>query len=152
MASWRSAEGTTAARYLFLHNIDTLGADVDPVLLGSHIQSGAGLTFEVIRRRLEDRGGGLARLNGRVRLVEGLAMPREEAEFSLSYYNSNSCWIDLEQLLTVFGLSRGELNNEEKVSAAIRSHGCEDANVHHIERCEKTMGPWAGGCLSGCAI
>ena len=112
---------TPRLRYLFLHNIDTLGADVDPVLLGSHIQSGAGLTFEVIRRRLEDRGGGLARLNGRVRLVEGLAMPREEAEFSLSYYNSNSCWIDLEQLLTVFGLSRGELNNEEKVSAAIRS-------------------------------
>jgi len=67
-------------KYLLLHNIDTLGADVDAALLGLHIQSEACLTFEVITRRLEDRGGGLTRVNGRVRLVEGLAMPREEAE------------------------------------------------------------------------
>ncbi|MDE0837121.1 MAG: UTP--glucose-1-phosphate uridylyltransferase, partial [Akkermansiaceae bacterium] len=53
---------------LFLHNIDTLGADLDPTLLGAHLQSGATMTFEVISRRLEDRGGGLARVNGQVRL------------------------------------------------------------------------------------
>ena len=108
-------------KYLLLHNIDTLGADVDPTLLGWHIQSGAGLTFEVITRRLEDRGGGLARVNGRVRLVEGLAMPREEAEFGLSYYNSNTCWIDLDQLLGAFALSRAELADQAKVGVAIRS-------------------------------
>ena len=34
------------------------------------------MSFEVIPRRLEDRGGGLARVNGRVRLLEGLAQPR----------------------------------------------------------------------------
>ena len=108
-------------KYLLLHNIDTLGADVDPALLGSHIQSGACLTFEVITRRLEDRGGGLARVNGRVRLVEGLAMPREEAEFALSYYNSNTCWIDLDKLLAAFALNRADLNDADKVTAAIRS-------------------------------
>jgi hypothetical protein len=107
-------------RYLLLHNIDTLGADADPALLGSHIRSGAGLTFEVITRRLEDRGGGLARVNGALRLVEGLAMPREEAEFGLTYYNSNSCWIDLEALLPLFGLTRTELSDEAKVTAGIR--------------------------------
>ena len=37
----------------------------------------------MIRRRIDDRGGGLARVDGRVRLVEGLAMPREEDEFGL---------------------------------------------------------------------
>jgi hypothetical protein len=108
-------------KYLLLHNIDTLGADVDPALLGGHIRSGAGLTFEVITRRLEDRGGGLARVNGRVRLVEGLAMPREETEFALSYYNSNTCWIDLDKLLAAFALTRADLNNGEKVTAAIRT-------------------------------
>jgi hypothetical protein len=108
-------------KYLLLHNIDTLGADVDPALLGHHIQSGACLTFEVITRRLEDRGGGLARVNGRVRLVEGLAMPREEAEFALSYYNSNTCWINLDKLLSAFGLTRPDLGDEAKVAAAIRN-------------------------------
>ena len=107
-------------RHLLLHNIDTLGADVDPTLLGLHLMSGAALTFEVISRRLEDRGGGLARVNGRIRLVEGLAMPREEAEFALTYYNSNTCWIDVDKLLGVFGLARTDLADEAKVSESIR--------------------------------
>ena len=107
-------------KYLLLHNIDTVGADADPVLLGRHIRSGACLTFEVITRRLEDRGGGLARVDGRVRLVEGLAMPREETEFALTYYNSNTCWIELDKLLAAFSLTRADLANEAKVAAAIR--------------------------------
>jgi hypothetical protein len=105
-------------RYLVLHNIDTLGADVDPALLGLHIESGACLTFEVITKRIEDRGGGLARVNGRVRLVEGLAMPREEVEFGLSYYNSNTCWIDLDKLLTAFGLTRKDILAATQASSA----------------------------------
>ena len=107
---------------LFLHNIDTLGADLDPTLLGAHLQSGATLTFEVISRRLEDRGGGLARVNGQVRLVEGLAMPNEEDEFALSYYNTLSCWIDIDKLLARLDLTREDLlaEDEMKITAAIR--------------------------------
>jgi hypothetical protein len=108
-------------KYLMLHNIDTLGADPDPALLGLHIHSGACLTFEMITRRIEDRGGGLARVNGRVRIVEGLAMPREELEFELSYYNSLTTWIDVDQLLAAFGLSRADLGNEHKVAESIRA-------------------------------
>ena len=108
-------------RWLFLHNIDTVGADLDPALLGRHIAGGSCLTYEVIPRRIEDRGGGLARVNGQPRLVEGLAMPREEDEFRLRFYNSLSTWIDLDQLLGVFGLSRRDLADEAKVAAGIRS-------------------------------
>jgi hypothetical protein len=119
-------------RYLMLHNIDTLGADVDPAMLGLHIARGSCLTFEVITRRIEDRGGGLARVDGHPRLVEGLAMPREEAEFALSYYNSATCWIDVGQLLGVFGLTQedilktsgvSETPEVSKVNAAIRAVG-----------------------------
>jgi hypothetical protein len=108
-------------QHLLLHNIDTLGANADPAVFGRHIRENACLTFEVITRRLEDRGGGLARVNGRVRLVEGLAMPREEAEFALSYYNSMTTWIHIDKLLTAFGLTRADLSDQEKVSQAIRS-------------------------------
>ena len=106
---------------LMLHNIDTLGADVDPRLLGLHLERGACLSFEVIGRRIEDRGGGLARVDGRVRLLEGLAVPREEDEFGLSFYNTMTTWIDIDKLLTVFGLSRAELGDAEKVAAAVRT-------------------------------
>jgi len=107
-------------KHLLLHNIDTLGANADPAMFGQHLASGGALTFEVIARRLEDRGGGLARVNGQVRLVEGLALPREEDEFRLTYYNSNTCWIDIDQLLHAFGLTRAELNDPEKVAIAVR--------------------------------
>ncbi len=107
---------------LLLHNIDTLGADADAELLGRHLESGACLTFELITRRLEDRGGGLARVNGKVRLVEGLALPREEDEFRLSYYNSMTTWIDIDRFLAVLGLTRADVleGNEGRIAAAVR--------------------------------
>ncbi len=110
-------------RYLLLHNIDTLGASIDPVVLGLHMASGACLSFEVITRRLEDRGGGLAKVDGRIRLVEGLAMPNEEEEFKLSFYNSMTTWIDIDQLLHAFGITRKQLQDRELVDKAIRNLG-----------------------------
>lgn len=108
-------------KHLMVHNIDTLGADADPAMFGLHLAQDSCLTFEVITRRLEDRGGGLARVNGHVRLVEGLAMPREEAEFNLRYYNSNTCWVHIDRLLDVFGLTRADLVNAEKVATSVRN-------------------------------
>ena len=107
-------------QYLVLHNVDTVGMDVDPALLGWHIHSGATMTVEVTTRRLEDRGGGLARVDGNLRLVEGLAMSREEAEFRLSYYNSNTMWLHLDKLLDAFGLTRADLGDQVKLAEAVR--------------------------------
>jgi hypothetical protein len=47
-------------------------------------------------------------------------MPREEDEFALSYYNSMTTWIDINQLLSVFGLTRNTLSDTDKVTDAIR--------------------------------
>ena len=110
-------------RTLLLHNIDTLGASVDPTLLGLHRESGKALTFEVITRRLEDRGGGLARVGGRPRLVEGLAMPDEESEFALSYYNTLTTWIDIDQLLALLKLTREDILGHEadRIASQVRA-------------------------------
>jgi hypothetical protein len=108
-------------RYLMAHNIDTVAADVDPAILGYHIESGAAMTTEVITRHLEDRGGGLARVDGRARLIEGLALPSEELESRLRYYNSATYWIDIDRLLAVFGLTRDGLSDAERVNQAVRA-------------------------------
>ncbi len=112
-------------RYLMVHNIDTLGADVGSPLglavLGYHIQTGKSWTTEVITRRIDDRGGGLGQVDGHLRLIEGLAMPHEEIEFELSYYNSSTTWLDIDRLLALFGLSRHDLDDKDKVAAAVRS-------------------------------
>jgi hypothetical protein len=39
----------------------------------------------------------------------------------LSYYNSNTCSIDLQKLLAAFGLTRSDLRDESKVGIAIRN-------------------------------
>ena len=108
-------------KHIFVHNIDTMGANLDPAILGQHIQSGAGMTVEVITRWLDDRGGGLAKVDGRLRLIEGLALPREELESDLTYYNTASYWIDVDQILKVFGLSRADLEDHSRVTEAVRS-------------------------------
>ena len=113
--------GRPELKYLMVHNVDTAGADVDAALLGYHIEEGAAMTAEVIARHIEDRGGGLASVDGSVRLVEGLALPSEEIESRLSWYNSATYWIDIGQLLTVFGLERDDLGDAAKVAVAIRN-------------------------------
>jgi UTP--glucose-1-phosphate uridylyltransferase len=107
-------------QYLMMHNIDTVGANLDAGLLGFHIDRGVAMTIEVVGRQVDDYGGGLARVNGRLRLVEGLAMPSEKVGAKLSYYNSNTFWIDIDKLLRAFGLTREDLANEEKTAEAVR--------------------------------
>ena len=63
----------------------------------------------------------MARVDGRLRLVEGLALPREEIEFGLSYYNTLTTWIDIDRLLKAFSLTRDDLADVEKVATGIRS-------------------------------
>lgn len=134
-----------------LHNIDTVGADVDPGMLGLFASKESTLAFEVIPRKIEDVGGGLARVNGMPRLVEGLvcrrdselcrlhlcarsisykklfstfdiqALPRESDEFNLSYYNSMTTFISISKLLAAFGLERSDLPNAVKVSDAVHA-------------------------------
>jgi len=106
-------------KYLLVHNIDTLGANADPAMLGYHIQQKKAMSVEVITRKLDDRGGGLAKINGKMRLIEGMALPDEKIEFNLSYYNTNTFWIDIDKLLFTFGLNRNDLYNSEKVRIAV---------------------------------
>jgi hypothetical protein len=153
-------------RTLLVHNIDTLGATLDPALVGWFQASNATLGWEVIPRRIEDHGGGLARVDGRLRLVEGLALPRESDEFNLTYYNTNTCWIDVDRLLALFGLTRADLADADRTAAAVRAmaarvptyvtlkdvkkrwgHGQED--VYPVAQFEKLWGDMTG--LAECA-
>ncbi len=47
-------------------------------------------------------------------------MPNDKAEFGLTFYNSMTTWIDIDQLLNTFGLTRTDLADEPRVSTAVR--------------------------------
>ena len=114
-----------------VHNIDTLGTNADPALLGYHIQQQKAMSVEVITRKLDDRGGGLAKINGHMRLIEGMALPDEKIEFNLSYYNTNTFWINIDKLLSTFGLMRDDLQNAEKVRTAVYKMASMHAYIHN---------------------
>jgi hypothetical protein len=107
-------------QHLLLQNIDTVGAGLDPALFGAHIESKGTVTVEVIPRVADDRGGGLANVDGKLRIVEGMAFPSEEIEFSLSFYNSGTMWIEIDGMLRMFGLDRKSLTDAAAVAEAVR--------------------------------
>src|SRR5207253_9636755 len=52
--------------------------------------------------------------------VEGLALPREEDEFALSYYNTLTTWVTIDRLLALLGLTRDDLSDAGRCTAAVR--------------------------------
>jgi len=120
-------------KYLLCHNIDTVGANMDPALLGAHILKGSCLTFEVTPRRVEDQGGGLAKVNGRIRLIEGSALPKEEDEYKLSYYNTLTNWITIDALLEFFKIDR------ELLMASEERPECKTEIIEAMRKVEKRM-------------
>jgi galactokinase/mevalonate kinase-like predicted kinase len=96
-------------RYLLVHNADTLGAALDPVILGMHIGTGTPLSFEVLPLLWGDRGGVLARVDGQVRIVEAGALTRPEDEALFTYYNSLTTWINIDEFLSCLWLTREDV-------------------------------------------
>ena len=127
-------------KYLMSHNIDTLGANLDPSILGFHILSNRTLTMEVITKRIDDRGGGLAKVNGNLRLVEGLALPKEEIEFDLTFYNTLTSWINIDKLLELFSLNRDDLENEKLVLESVRNFAAKMPTYITIKDVKKRWG------------
>jgi hypothetical protein len=57
-----------------------------------------------------------------MRLVEGLALPREEIEFELRYYNTLTSWVSIDGLLAAFDLTRDDLAGDPRhVAEAVRA-------------------------------
>lgn len=85
-------------RALMLSNVDNLGADPDPVVIGYHLAHGGGLTIEVAPSVPHDAGGGPAWADGRLQIVESFRLPEGFPLDSLPYVNTNTLIFSLELL------------------------------------------------------
>jgi len=95
-------------KYAFISNADNLGAELDPVILGYMAHRNMSFLMEVARRTEADRKGGhLARhRDGRLLLREIAQCDEADTPYFFDidrhrYFNTNSIWIDLEQLKTI---------------------------------------------------
>jgi UTP--glucose-1-phosphate uridylyltransferase len=77
-------------RYLIVRNVDNLGARIDPVILGHHIQSGRDATVELAPKWKGDAGGAPYCYQGRTQLVEGLRFPPGFDADIVDVFNTNT--------------------------------------------------------------
>jgi UTP--glucose-1-phosphate uridylyltransferase len=81
-----------------LSNVDNLGADIDPRIIGYHARSGRSITCEVARTVAGDKGGSPARVDGALQIVEGFRFPRDFDFDRLVYLSTNTFVFSLEVL------------------------------------------------------
>jgi UTP--glucose-1-phosphate uridylyltransferase len=84
-------------RHLLVANVDNLGARVDPVIVGTHVLKGRPMPVEVAPKE-GDTGGAPARVDGRLRLVEGPCFPPDFDQSAITVFNTNTSVIDVEAL------------------------------------------------------
>lgn len=81
-------------RRLVVANVDNLGATVDPAMLALHADLGGEITLEVVRREAGDQGGAVARVDGRIQVVEAFRMPADFPQARLTAFSTNTFIIE----------------------------------------------------------
>ncbi len=94
LATFRAQGG----RVLVMSNVDNLGATLDPALIALHLESGAQLTAEVVRKAPGDKGGAPARLDGVPQIIEGFRFPPTFNQDSIPVFNTNTFLLDAEAI------------------------------------------------------
>ncbi|KAJ3285457.1 putative UTP-glucose-1-phosphate uridylyltransferase [Rhizoclosmatium globosum] len=93
--------------YLFISNVDNLGATVDTTILDHMAKSGAEFIMEVTDKTKADiKGGTLIDYDGQVRLLEIAQVPSEYTEEFKSIkkfkiFNTNNLWVSLKAIKRV---------------------------------------------------
>ncbi len=86
-------------RHLLISNVDNLGATLDPVVAGAHLEAadaGRRVTVEAVLREPGDVGGCIAELaDGRAAIVEGFRLPAGVDPARYPHFNTNTLWLAL---------------------------------------------------------
>ena len=77
-------------RYILVSNVDNLGANLSPAVIGAHILGKKPVTVEVAPRNPGDKGGAPAYVNGRLEIVEGFRFPPGFDHETLPVFNTNT--------------------------------------------------------------
>lgn len=92
-------------RLLSTSNVDNLGATLDPVVVGQHLQTQVDMTVEVGRRTPGEAGGVPLRVGGKLQIVEDFRLPEGFAVDSVPHFNTNTFVLDARAIDRDFALS-----------------------------------------------
>jgi len=97
LRAFREAGG----KYVWIANLDNLGATVDPALLGLFMESGADMMVEVCDKRPGDPGGIPVYAAGHLQILEELRLPKTFDATSVGVFNTNTFLVRADALETV---------------------------------------------------
>jgi UTP--glucose-1-phosphate uridylyltransferase len=103
-------------KYLYMSNVDNLGATLEPAVIGAHIARGAKVTAEVVRKEKGDKGGAPARVDGIPQIVEAFRFPPSFDQDTIPLFNTNTFVFDAKAIDRDFDLTffRVEKKVEDK--------------------------------------
>jgi len=113
-------------KYIWISNIDNLGATIEPAILGVLEKSGKDVLVELAEKYVGDAGGATANVNGRTQLVEQFAFPGGFDQNQLPHFNTATYVIKTDALLKMFNLTADELRTlsqdglERKVKEVVK--------------------------------
>jgi UTP--glucose-1-phosphate uridylyltransferase len=96
----------SGGKYVFVRNVDNLGALASPVVLGHHIRSGQLMTAELAPKWPGDAGGAPYSYKGRVQLVEQLRYPAGFDSSIVDVFNCNTITFTASALTQPIELTR----------------------------------------------
>ncbi|MEO0480395.1 MAG: UTP--glucose-1-phosphate uridylyltransferase [Planctomycetota bacterium] len=91
-------------KYVFLANVDNVGARIDPAILGHHIESRCETTCEVAPKWPGDVGGSPYLYEGKLQLVEQIRYPDDFDADIVDVFNTNTFTFDAAALDRDFDL------------------------------------------------
>ncbi len=88
----------SGGKYVWIANLDNLGASVDPTLLGWFIERQEPLLVEVVDKVAGDKGGGPVRFEGRRMIVEEFRLPLDFDPSTVPVFNTNTFLVEADAL------------------------------------------------------
>jgi UTP--glucose-1-phosphate uridylyltransferase len=87
-------------KYVWIANLDNLGATVDPAGLGAFVTSGSDVMVEVCEKAAGDRGGIPVQAQGRVQILEEFRLPADFDASQVRVFNTNTFLVRADVLET----------------------------------------------------
>lgn len=89
----------SGGKYVWITNLDNLGASIDDVVLGSFIDSKSDVMVEVCDKEASDRGGIPVRANGKLQVLEEFRLPTTFDPSVVRVFNTNTFLVNARLLL-----------------------------------------------------
>ncbi len=106
-------------KYVWIANIDNLGASVDPALFGAFVESEAAVQVEVCPKVPGDKGGIPVHAEGKLQVLEEFRLPSGFDPTTVQVFNTNTFLVRADALLGLAGRPWSYFEVEKKVDGRV---------------------------------